>query len=175
MYHCGAPMVLEHMANGMYGAIIVDPKGGRAPAREYVLVQSEWYSGPADIASMTSAHPRYVVFNGYANRYKLMPLTARPGELVRIYVVDAGPNHFSAFHVVGAMFSTVEASGSAEAATHWVQTATVAPGDAAMFELTMSDPGHYSFVTHDFADVSMGAVGVIAVSADAPAQTQLAP
>ena len=173
-YHCGAPLVIEHMANGMYGAIIVDPKGGRPAAREYALVQSEWYNGPGDIAGMTSGHARYTVFNGYANRYKLQPLTAKPGELIRLYVVDAGPNHWSAFHVVGALFSTVEASGSPEAQTHWVQTATVAPGDGAVFELTIPDAGTYPFVTHDFSDVTKGAVGVIKVSAGAAAQS-LAP
>ena len=170
MYHCGSPMVIEHMANGMYGTIIVDPPTPRPAAREYVVVQSEWYSGPTAVTEMIDGTAKYVVFNGYQNRYKLSPLSARPGELVRIYMVNAGPNHFSAFHVVGALFSTVAQSGSDQAQTHWVQTATVAPGDAAMFELTMADPGTYSFVTHSFGDVSLGAVGAIKVSADAKDQ-----
>jgi nitrite reductase (NO-forming) len=173
MYHCGSPMVIQHMANGMYGAIIVDPRGGRPAAREYALVQSEFYTGPTAVQDMGADKPTYVVFNGYANHYKLQPLTAKPGELVRLYVVDAGPNRWSAFHVVGALFSSVQASGNPANQLQWVQTATVAPGDGAVFELTMPDPGSYAIVTHSFADVGLGALGIIKVSSAAPDQPLL--
>ena len=173
MYHCGSPMVIQHMANGMYGAIIVDPRGGRPAAREYVLVQSEFYTAQSpqqQLADMESGNARYVVFNGYVNHYKLAPLAARPGELLRLYVVDAGPNHWSAFHVIGALFSSVQADGNPANQFQWMQTGSVAPGGGAVVELTIPDPGTYAFVSHSFADVGKGDVGVIKVSSDAAAQ-----
>jgi nitrite reductase (NO-forming) len=167
MYHCGSPMIIQHMANGMYGAIIVDPKGGRPAAREYVLVQSEFYTaGDAKqlMQDENTGNAQYVVFNGYQNHYKLQPLTANPGEPIRLYVVDAGPNHWSAFHVVGGIFSSMQASGNPANQLQWVQTGTVAPGDGAVFELTIPDAGTYPVVTHSFGDVDQGAVGVIKVA-----------
>jgi len=176
MYHCGSPMVIQHMANGMYGAIIVDPKGGRPAAREYVMVQSEFYTATdpqQQLNDETYGNAQYVVFNGYQNHYKLQPLTASPGQLIRLYVVDAGPNHWSAFHVVGAIFSSVQASGNPVNQQQWVQTGTVAPGDGAVFELTIPDPGVYPVVSHSFGDVDLGAVGTIKVTANAPQQSLL--
>ena len=105
MYHCGAAPVLMHMADGMYGMVIVDPKGGRPKAREYVIVQSEFYGSGGEYAKMLSDPPDFVVFNGHANRYKTTPLVATAGELVRLFIVNAGPNSSSAFHVIGALFS----------------------------------------------------------------------
>src|SRR5262249_27990215 len=99
MYHCGTPPVMMHMANGMYGAIIVDPAGGWAPAREYMLVQSEFYlhqlpnGGYAmDNDKAMASMPDYVVFNGYADQYKAAPLTAGPSEKIRLFIVNAGPS-----------------------------------------------------------------------------------
>jgi nitrite reductase (NO-forming) len=176
MYHCGSPMIIQHMANGMYGAIIVDPRGGRPAAREYVLVQSEFYTATdarQQVQDENGGNAQYVVFNGYENHYRLQPLAARPGELVRLYVVDAGPNHWSAFHVVGALFSSVQASGNPLNQQQWVQTAPVAPGDAAVLALTIPDAGSYPLVTHSFGDVDKGALGVIRVDAGAAAQPLL--
>lgn len=173
MYHCGSPMVIQHMANGMYGAIIVDPRGGRAPAREYVLVQSEFYTGANAVDDMQNGRATYVVFNGYQNHYKTAPLSARPGEPIRLYVVDAGPNHWSAFHVIGALFSSVQADGNPANQQQWMQTGSVPPGGGAVFELTIPDPGTYAFVSHSFGDVGKGDVGVIAVSAGAAAEPLL--
>lgn len=170
MYHCGSPNVIEHMANGMYGAIIVDPRGGRHAAREYVLVQSEFYTGSSAMQDLQTGNATFVVFNGYYDHYKLAPLAAKPGELIRLYVVDAGPNHWSAFHVIGALFSSVQADGNPANQLQWMQTGTVPPGGGAVFELTIPDPGTYAFVSHSFADVGKGDVGVIKVGADAAAQ-----
>lgn len=169
MYHCGTPPVLHHIASGMYGAIIVDPVTPMRPAREYVLVQSEFYPTAGtgmrtmDMDKMEAGNPAYVVFNGYANQYQDAPLTANPGELIRLYMVNAGPTLWSAFHVIGALFEAVYPTGSPENALHWLQTWTVAPGDGAIFELTIPDEGLYSFVTHSFAYTGRGAVGVIKV------------
>jgi len=164
MYHCGAGPVIMHIADGMYGMVIVDPKGGRAPAREYVIVQSEFYGTGGQVAKMLNDPPDYVVFNGQANRYKAAPLAAKAGELVRLYIVNAGPNSSSAFHVIGALFSHYEASGFPGNAQGMHQTIDVPPGDGALVELTFAEPGTYPFVTHKFADATKGATGLFKVS-----------
>ncbi len=171
MYHCGSPVVIYHMANGMYGSIIVDPAQGWTPAQEYVLVQSEFYTNrlsdgsyTVDANKLTSGIPDYVVFNGYVNQYKTAPLTARAGQRIRIFIVNAGPTEFSAFHVIGAIFSDTYADGNP--ANHMVgnQTVTVPPGGGMVVELTIPQAGLYPFVTHSFADVGKGALGVIKVT-----------
>ncbi len=171
MYHCGAPVVIYHMANGMYGAIIVDPAQGWAPAQEYVLVQSEFYTTQlpdgtygVDPNKLTSGIPDYVVFNGYVNQYKTSPIVAKAGERIRIFIVNAGPSEFSAFHVIGAIFSDTYADGNP--ANHMVgnQTVTIPPGGGMVVELTIPEAGLYPFVTHSFADVGKGALGVLKVT-----------
>ncbi len=171
MYHCGTPEVIQHMANGMYGAIIVDPAQGWTPAQEYVLVQSEFYlhknsdgSYALDANKALNGVPDYVTFNGYANQYKETPLTAKANQLIRLFLVNAGPVDFSAFHVIGAIFSDYYPDGNP--ANHLVgdQTITVPPGGGAAVELTIPDAGSYPFVTHSFADASKGALGVLQVT-----------
>ena len=171
MYHCGTPPVMVHIANGMYGAIIVDPANGWAPAQEYVLVQSEFYASQTsdgsyilDGKSLMNAQPTYTVFNGYVAQYKDNPLPAKANQRIRLFVVDAGPSHFSAFHVIGGIFSDYYPDGNP--ANHLVgdQTITVPPGGGAVVELTIPDPGTYPFVTHSFSDMDKGAVGVIKVT-----------
>lgn len=172
MYHCGAPVTIYHMVNGMYGAIIVDPTKGWTPAREFVLVQSELYtyklpdgSYSVDPEKLTKGIPDYVVFNGYANQYKDSPLMAKAGQRIRLFVVNAGPTVFSAFHVIGAIFSDTYADGNP--ANHMVgnQTVTVPPGGGTVVEFTIPEAGSYPFVTHAFADAGKGAIGVIKVAA----------
>ncbi len=113
MYHCGTKPVLAHIASGMYGAIIVEPKEGLPKVdNEYVLVGSEWYlngDGIKESASLSMAKARarmadWVTFNGYANQYVTHPLTAKPGETTRFWVVAAGPTNNVNFHVVGTIF-----------------------------------------------------------------------
>ena len=115
MYHCGTKPVLMHIANGMYGAIVVDPATPLPKAdRSYVLVASEWYltsdglDAPAqfDINKARAMMPDWTTFNGYAGQYVTHPLTADPGDTVRFYVVDAGPSLTTAFHVVGTILDT---------------------------------------------------------------------
>jgi nitrite reductase (NO-forming) len=163
---------MEHMANGMYGAIIVDPANGWAtPAQEYVLVQSEFYTqrnsdGTYGLSStkMMDNMPSYVVFNGYANQYTQSPLTARAGQRIRLFIVNAGPSHFSAFHVIGAIFSDTYADGNPANHMQGDQTITIPPGGGAVAELTIPDAGEYPLLTHSFMDASMGALGVIKVT-----------
>jgi copper-containing nitrite reductase len=171
MYHCGTPTVIYHMANGMYGTIIVDPANGWTPAQEYVLVQSEFYTAQnpdgsysVDSTKMMNNTPDYVVFNGYANQYKDAPLTAKAGQKIRLYILDAGPSQFSAFHVIGAICSDAYMDGNPANRTQGNQTVMVAPGGGMVVELTIPDAGLYPFVTHSFADASKGAVGVIKVT-----------
>ena len=110
MYHCGTAPVVHHIANGMYGMIIVEPKGGLPPVdRELAFVQSEFYLGAtpgatADNTKLMANAPDVVAFNGYAGQYKENPITVNRGERIRVFVLAAGPNTWSAFHVVGTMF-----------------------------------------------------------------------
>ena len=171
LYHCGAPTVIYHMANGMYGAIIVDPTHGYVPANEYVLVQSEFYtvqlqngSYAVDSTKLDNATPDYVVFNGYANQYKDAPLMAKAGQRIRLFIVNAGPSEFSAFHAIGAIFSDAYADGNPANHTVDDQTVMIPPGGAIMVELTIPQPGLYPFVTHSFVAVGKGALGMIKVT-----------
>lgn len=171
MYHCGAPVTIYHMANGMYGSIIVDPASGWAPAREFVLVQSEFYTAQlsdgsysVDPTKLEAGNPDYVTFNGYANQYKDSPLVAKAGQRIRLFLVNAGPTLFSAFHVIGAIFSDTYIDGNP--ANHLVgdQTVTIPPGGGVVVELTIPQAGLYPFVTHSFADVDKGAIGVLKIT-----------
>jgi nitrite reductase (NO-forming) len=171
LYHCGTPPVLLHIGNGMYGAIIVDPATPLPPAAEsYVLVQSEWYTqqisgklmGP-DFQKMKDERPDEVVFNGVAFQYKDHPLTAAPGKLVRIYFVNAGPDLWSSFHVIGGIFDKVYPGGDAADAISGVSTYSVGPGAGAIFDITLDQPGNYVFVDHDMAHAIIGAQGVLQV------------
>jgi nitrite reductase (NO-forming) len=175
MYHCGVPPVLQHISNGMYGAIIVEPDG-LEPEREFVLVSSEFYPGAkpidglyeGDLDRMSTVDPQYVVFDGAYNRYVDAPLAVRPGEPFRIWVMNAGPTLTDAFHVIGTMFDVTYADGNPANPEYGLQTFNIAPGSGAMFELNIPDPGLYPFVTHSFAYTGLGAVGLISVDPDAP-------
>jgi nitrite reductase (NO-forming) len=167
MYHCGTAPVALHIANGMYGAIIVDPRQPRPPAREFVFVQSEFYTKTLadstriiDWDKLLSLAPDYVVFNGHAAVYATHPIPVRVGERLRMYVVNAGPNRFSAFHVVGAIFDRVYLDGSLAHPLEGVQTMSVPVGGGIILETRLVEPGTYPFVSHAFADATKGAVGV---------------
>jgi nitrite reductase (NO-forming) len=170
MYHCGTAPAAMHIANGMYGAIVVDPTRPRPRAREFVLVQSEFYLTPKPAADGTRSlewerlltlAPDHVVFNGRANQYASHPIEVQPNELLRLYVVNAGPNRISSFHVVGGIFERVFQDGSQISPLAGVQTVNVPVGGGGIFELRLRQPGDYPFVTHAFADATKGAVGVL--------------
>ena len=103
--------------------------------------------------------PDYVVFNGYANQYKSAPLVAKAGQRIRLFVVNAGPSNFSAFHVIGALFDKVYVDGNPANAMSGNQTITIPPGGGAVFELVIPQAGSYPFVTHSFVDASKGRAG----------------
>lgn len=184
MVHCGTPPVTMHLMQGMYLPIIIDPPHGWGTKadKEFVLVQSEFYAKPGDstkvgdgmVTSMLPDWPaeqaksaRYVVFNGRAFQYKDNPLQVDVGDRVRIFVVNAGPNFDSDFHIVGAVFDRVYPDGNPAHALEGVQTYGVPAGGGAVFETTFeaeaSGEGLYPFVTHSFADAERGAVGIIQV------------
>lgn len=135
LYHCGTAPVLMHIGKGMYGAIVVDPPTPLPPAREFVLVQNEYYLAAAasgvsqfDYIKMLAMVPDYVAFNGRPSQYQSQPVHVQRGERVRFYVVAAGPNHQCAFHVVGEQFDTVYLGAPPGNAIHGVQTFGVAAG-----------------------------------------------
>ena len=172
MYHCGTKPVLAHIANGMYGAIVVDPATPLPKAdREYVLVGSEFYlngSGiekPADLdlrkARMVT--PDWATFNGYANQYVDKPLPADPGETVRFYVVAAGPSVDVRFHIVGTIFERAWANQDLSRAQKGVQTVGVPAGGAGIFDVKIDEPGLYPIVNHAFAYADLGQVGILKV------------
>jgi nitrite reductase (NO-forming) len=172
MYHCGTKPVLAHIANGMYGAIVVDPATPLPRAdRSYVLVASEWYltgdgvTEPAslDMAKARAMQPDWTTFNGYANQYVTHPLTAKPGETVRFYVVAAGPTLDTNFHVVGTIFDRAWVNGDMTRFEQGVQTVGVPAGGGAVFDVKIDEPGLYPFVSHAFAHVDLGQVGLLKV------------
>jgi Putative multicopper oxidases len=172
MYHCSTMPMLMHVGNGMYGAVIIDPPDLPAVDREYVLVQSELYLGPegepGDYAAMQAERPDAVVFNGYVSQYAHRPLTATAGERVRIWLLNAGPNRSSAFHIVGAQFDTVYREGRYDLRPDdpgGAQILDLAPAAGGFVETVLPEPGHYPFVSHSLVDAERGARGLIAVGA----------
>jgi nitrite reductase (NO-forming) len=172
MYHCGTAPAFMHIANGMYGAIIVEPKNMPAAQRQYVLVSSEWYlnapgdAKPAglDLTKAEQMTPDWVTFNGYAAQYKTHPLTAEPGQTVRFWVVDAGPSLNTEFHVVGTVLKRAWINADmVDAPQHDIQTAVVPAGGGGVFDVTIPKSGIYPFVSHSFASVQLGEVGLLNV------------
>jgi nitrite reductase (NO-forming) len=177
MYHCGTLPAMDHMANGMYGAIVVDPARPLPHAdRSYVLVSSEWYlsanglSAPASLsaAKLLDQLPDWVTWNGYANQYKVHPLTADPGQVTRFYVIDAGPNLDNDFHVVGTVLKRAWIDGDVTHHLNDIQTAGVPAGGSGIFDVQIPAPGLYPFVSHSFAAVGHGEVGLLSVGGVMP-------
>ena len=172
MYHCGTKPVLAHIANGMYGAIVVDPVKPLPKAdHEYVLVASEWYLNtdgiktPAslDMGKARAMTPDWMTFNGYAGQYATHPLPAKPGETTRFYVVAAGPTMDTNFHVVGTLLNRAWSNADMTSYQRNVQTVVVPAGGGGVFDVKIDEPGLYPFVSHAFAHVDLGQVGVLKV------------
>ena len=171
MYHCGTAPALHHIANGMFGMVIVEPKGGLPKVDdEFAFVQSEWYLGaqgePADYAkaNQTAPAPDFVVFNGIANQYKDHPVAVTTKGRVRVFVLDAGPSVDSSFHVVGTIFDNVIKEGTGvqrgNAGGWGSQAVDLAPAQGAIIEFSPVEDGMYPFVTHAFNLVTHGAIGI---------------
>ena len=169
MYHCGTPPVLMHIGAGMYGAMIVDPKEGWPAARELIFVQSDFYlvdgEGGAKVPDYTkmlgNGTMDYVCFNGYANQYVENPIKVAVGEPIRIFVVNAGPNAWSSFHVVGTVFDRACVNANPRNELFGLQSITIGPGDGACVEFTLDEPGTYPAVNHAFGHAAHGAVALL--------------
>jgi nitrite reductase (NO-forming) len=178
LYHCGAPNMAQHIARGMFGVILVDPKRYTKeypkPDREYVLIQSELYPNPDDLEPIMAGQWSNVVFNGTILKYDPMhdpnaarTLVARPGERVRIYFANAGPSEFSAFHAEGGIWDRAFPSGNPANVLYGVQTLTVGPGDAAAFDLVSPMEGSNALETHSLKGALTGAIAVLVFTKDA--------
>jgi nitrite reductase (NO-forming) len=188
MYHCGTPMILEHIASGMYGAVIVEPRAGYPTKvdREYVVIQSEFYAKPdpakrevdgaplyvLDGDRLKAAQPTHTVFNGTHNGMVKNPLAAKSGERVRLFVLNVGPSKTSSFHVVGTIFDRVWFEGNPDNQFRGMQTVLLGSSNAAIVEFMIPEEGSYIMVDHHFANASQGAIGLISTTAK-PAEKDL--
>lgn len=174
MYHCGTAPVLMHIGAGMYGAMIVDPKEGWSAAQEFIFVQSEFYFEDKDAKVMVPSMAKMmlasgammdlVTFNGYANQYVEHPIAIKAGVPVRIFVVNAGPNVWSSFHVVGAIFDNAYINANPANHLRGLQGITIGPGDGACVEFTPEEPGEYIAVNHAFGHATHGAMAIFHAS-----------
>jgi len=176
-YHCGSDPMIQHIARGMYGAIIVDPKDPKAlpkADREYVLVESEIFANPEDVKTMMKGDFEHVAFNGVAFKYDPVHdpnatkmLVAKPGERVRIYFVNAGPNEFASFHPIAGIWDAVYPSGNPKNKLTGLQSFEVGPGDAATFDIISPVEGANAIVNHSMKAALSGAIAVLMYSKDA--------
>jgi nitrite reductase (NO-forming) len=181
VYHCATPMVAQHIANGMYGMILVEPAGGLPHVdREFYVMQGEIYTAEpfgtqghltGDTQKLLDEKPEYFVFNGAVGALTdTAPLKAQVGETVRIFFGVGGPNFISSFHVIGEIFDRVydQASLTSKPLTD-VQTTLVPPGGATMVEFKLEVPGRYVLVDHALARMQRGLAGYLLVTGpDAP-------
>ncbi|KRE95048.1 copper oxidase [Nocardioides sp. Soil774] len=174
MYHCSTMPMTAHIANGLFGAVVIEPPDLPRVDRAYVLVQSEQYHGVdgavADLDKVAAEEPDAVVFNGYPDQYAHQPLRALAGDRVRIWVLDAGPSRASSFHVVGGQFDTVFSEGAWQLGTRrgpsrdgGAQVLPLLPAQGGFVELVLDEPGDYPFVSHFMVDAERGARGVLRV------------
>jgi nitrite reductase (NO-forming) len=171
MVHCGTAPVLMHIASGMYLPMIVDPAENMfEPATEVVLSQSEFYvmEGEGDVYVTDTANlfanntaPLVMAFNGHANQYVDEPIKVPVGDLVRFYVVNMGPNVWSSFHIVGAIFSQAYMNANSKNVFEGMQGTSIGPGDGVCVETTFAAPGTYIAVNHSFGHAAHGALALI--------------
>ncbi|MFN2427681.1 MAG: copper-containing nitrite reductase [Candidatus Binatia bacterium] len=174
VYHCATPPVPDHIANGMYGLILVEPKHGlKKVDREFYVLQSEFYtdppSGGAAVYSPTDGadeHPRFVVFNGSVESLTgAGALQASSGERVRIFFGNAGPNLISSFHVIGEVFDKVYREGDLLSRPgRSIQTTLVPAGGATVVEFDVEVPGTYVLVDHAIFRTDKGAAGHLVIT-----------
>jgi len=175
VYHCGSPMIAQHIANGMYGLILVEPAGGLPHVdHEYYVMQGEIYttepkgkSGLQQFSpeNLMAENAQYYVFNGAVDAItKEYPLHANEGETVRIFFGNAGPNATASMHMVGEIFTRYYQFGSLSSPPlEGIQTATVPPGDAGIFEVKAKAPGQFAFMDHAISRMEKGDVGFLEV------------
>jgi nitrite reductase (NO-forming) len=177
MYHCapGGHGILAHTMGGMFGMVVVEPKRtkyrleeelGRPPDVRVYMVQHEVYGSGKDFAD---GRALYVTFNGYNFRYVTQPIQARPGDYVRFYYLNVGPNLVGSFHAVGGIWEYAYAGGNPQNVTRGLQTTIAAPTDSWVIEWRVPAEGSFLLVTHAFGVQAMkGAVGVLSAKKDGP-------
>ncbi len=177
VYHCAHPNVANHMAHGMYGLILVEPKEGLSKVdKEFYVMQGEFYSSGAlgrrglqlfDAQAMLDGKPQYIVFNGRTGGLA-DHLNAAVGETVRLYVGNGGVNLISSFHVIGEIFDRVYREGDlVSPPARSVQTTLIPAGGAAAVDFKLEYPGNYVLVDHALSRLDRGAWGVLRVAGEA--------
>lgn len=177
VYHCATAPVAMHIANGMYGLILVEPEGGLPPVdKEYYVMQGDFYTQgkngdqglqPFDMQKAVDEHPTYVVFNGKVGALSgNSAITANVGETVRLFVGNGGPNLVSSFHVIGEMFDRVYVEGG-DLINANVQTTLIPPGGAAIVDFKVEVPGKFILVDHAITRAfNKGALAMLNVSGE---------
>ena len=169
MYHCGTPVILQHMISGMTGMIIVEPKDGFPGKvdKEFAIVQNEFYLKQndslyeTDVNAARNRQPLFVTFNGKYKQYVQTPLEAKAGDRIRLYILNAGANLTSSFHVVGTIFDKVWLDGNPHNELRGMQTVELGSSNGVIVEFILPEKGTYAFVDHSFASVEQGAIGLI--------------
>jgi copper-containing nitrite reductase len=176
VYHCGVAPVMMHLANGMYGLLLVEPEGGLPPVdHEYYVMQSEFYTTAPDPVTRIASYsheaglredPTYIVFNGGGTALTGdNALVAKTNETTRIFFGNAGPNKVASFHMVGLVMDRVYREGDlVSPPAHDLQTALVPPGGAAVVEVSTPVPGTYAMLDHAIFRTAKGAMGFLKVT-----------
>lgn len=178
VYHCATPMVAQHISNGMYGLILIEPEGGLSKVdREFYIMQGELYTAQKhgtpglqefSLDKLLDEKPEHMMFNGTMDALTAThKLEANVGETVRIFFGVGGPNLVSSFHVIGEIFDRVydQASLTSPPLTD-VQTTLVAPGGATMVEFKVDYPGRYTIVDHALSRLEKGLAGILTVKGE---------
>jgi len=179
LYHCASPVpsIPAHIANGMYGLILVDPPEGLSPVdHEYAIFQSEFFTMPSakegvmelSMEKGLAEHPDHVVFNGKADALVGEgALQAKAGETIRLFVGNIGPNSASSFHIIGEIFDTVHVEGGLGGTVHHnIQTTLIPAASSTILEFKVDVPGDYLMLDHSIFRVAKGAVGILSVSGE---------
>ncbi len=174
VYHCAtaSPSIPAHIANGMYGMILVEPEGGLPPVdKEFYVLQSDFYTKEGkdgilefDHKKGSAEHPTYVVYNGMAGSLVKNPLTAKVGDKIRIFFGNAGPNLVASWHIIGEIFDKVWSEGSLTTPPmENVQTTLVPAAGSSIAEFVVEVPGTYISVDHSIFRIEKGALGLLKV------------
>ena len=179
VYHCATPMIAQHISNGMYGMILVEPEGGLPKVdREFYVMQGELYTAQKhgskglqefSVDKLLDERPEHLMFNGSMNALtKTFDMQANVGETVRMFFGVGGPNLTSSFHLIGEVFDRVYdlASFTSPPLTD-VQTTIVPPGGATMVEFQVDYPGRYILVDHALSRAEKGLIGFLNVKGKA--------
>jgi nitrite reductase (NO-forming) len=179
VYHCATPMIAQHISNGMYGMILVEPEGGLPKVdKEFYIMQGELYTAQKhgssglqefSVDKLLDERPEHLMFNGSMNALtKTFDMQANVGETVRMFFGVGGPNLISSFHVIGEVFDRVYdmASFTSPPLTD-VQTTIVPPGGATMVEFKVDYPGRYLLVDHALSRAEKGLIGFLNVKGKA--------